>query len=65
MATFPEARAKYAERLRRQGRRCYTPALLGPTCPGCRTRIPKAAACTWHPCCGADAAALLERDRSS
>lgn len=63
MATFPEARAKHAERVRRRGRRHYAAAMLGPTCPGCRTKIPTAARCGWHPCCGPDAVALLERDR--
>lgn len=64
MPTFPEARAKHAERIRRD-RRHYTAAMLGPTCPGCRTRVPTAAACVWHPCCGADVASLLELDRRS
>ena len=54
MATWPEARAKKAERLRRE-QRLYTPDKRGPLCPMCKTPT-VAAVCAAtndprHPCC--------------
>ena len=53
MATWPEARAKKAERLRREAR-LYTPDRRGPACRRCG--LPTVAGLTdptnpLHPCC--------------
>lgn len=64
MPTWSEARTGKANRQDRE-RRHYRAEHLGRPCPDCRTKVPLAlndAGIDYHPTCGPDARALLERN---